>query len=103
MEFLKELVESEREYVDTLQRIMNIWLIPLREAVELKNERILEKEQILKLFSNSEIIFHVHKELFAELGQPPLEVATVANVFNKRVSFLKLFKEDHASESDVFK
>lgn len=83
-ELFRELLETEKEYVESLKQIVDVWLIPLREAAESKTERILEKEDILKIFSNSEILYHVHKELCIEI-QTCADLTSVVKIFNKRV------------------
>lgn len=77
-----QLVESERIYVKELQQIVESWLIPARIAIESsdsasysqssfnlspssppisQNSKIFEKEDILLIFSNIEIIHNIHR------------------------------------------
>ena len=50
---------------------------------------IVKKEDIKKIFSNIEIIYHLHKELLRDLLNCITDPYQVGPIFKKRVSFSK--------------
>jgi hypothetical protein len=58
---LRDLFAKEKEYVNVLEKIVNDYLIPLRE------EKILKVEHIQSIFSNVETLLFVHKEFFKKI------------------------------------
>ena len=70
------------------------WLTPIRDEIESQNKAslrlakmrdpALRKENFTKIFSNIDIIFHIHKEFVKELKVG--NQLTVATTFKKRVN-----------------
>jgi len=92
-ELLLQLVESEKFYVKELQHVVDDWLTPARNAIETNNASaiVFEKDDILAIFSNIEILYHLHNELYQELINGT--VSDVGVLFNERIPYMHVYSQ----------
>ncbi|KAL6072759.1 Round spore [Balamuthia mandrillaris] len=76
----EEIISTEEDYVRDLDIIIDVFLKPLREG------ELLNKTQIMNVFSNIEMIATVNKELFNNL-----KTKSVGQAFLSVVDYLKLY------------
>eukprot|EP01102_Stenamoeba_stenopodia_P010323 TRINITY_DN309_c0_g1_i4.p1 TRINITY_DN309_c0_g1~~TRINITY_DN309_c0_g1_i4.p1 ORF type:complete len:717 (-),score=274.45 TRINITY_DN309_c0_g1_i4:159-2309(-) len=63
---VQEIIETEKEYVEDLEIIINVFLIPLSDHT------ILTQEEIYSVFTNIETIHKVHKIFLQMLTRPDM-------------------------------
>eukprot|EP00029_Vermamoeba_vermiformis_P006789 TRINITY_DN2759_c0_g1_i1.p1 TRINITY_DN2759_c0_g1~~TRINITY_DN2759_c0_g1_i1.p1 ORF type:complete len:975 (+),score=129.66 TRINITY_DN2759_c0_g1_i1:108-3032(+) len=76
-EVLEEIVKTEQSYVNFLERLVKIFILPIRALVGTP-EQVLSADDIKVLFANVEIIYQFNYELSAQLR---------TRMNNKRASF----------------
>ncbi|ELR23343.1 RhoGEF domain containing protein [Acanthamoeba castellanii str. Neff] len=87
-EILREIVSTERAYVDGLGILINHFLIPLRD------EGCVTKEDIIHLFANVEVLVKVNQELLDGLERRTEEWdpnSCIGDFFLRLASFFKLY------------
>jgi hypothetical protein len=57
-------------------------------STNLETSIIIEKDDIKKIFSNIEIIWHLHRELLSDLNAVDLKIGSV---FKKRLPFMSIY------------
>lgn len=72
---INEILTTERTYVDGLKKLVNIYLLPLRENNQrsinkiLSTKPIVTNEEISALFGNIEQLLTLHEQLLKSLEE----------------------------------
>lgn len=91
LEVIKELIETEKLYVRDLGVIINVFLLPLKEA------EFLTKLQLASIFSNIEAIYSLNQELLESFSKLPVSVdmasgnITVGKILCDKGDLLKMY------------
>ncbi|GAM24147.1 hypothetical protein SAMD00019534_073220 [Acytostelium subglobosum LB1] len=62
---VQEILASEKKYINNLNRIMTIYLLPLRDKATTK-DKIISIDEINQIFSNIDFIFNLHKTFLVD-------------------------------------
>ncbi|KAG9288300.1 hypothetical protein G9A89_021331 [Geosiphon pyriformis] len=99
---VKEIITTERTYVDGLRKVVNVFLIPLRENyhkatsknVILSTKPMASLEDITALFGNIEQLLSLHEQLLKQLEErysnwSPNEL--ISDIFLQIAPYLKMY------------
>ena len=93
-EILDELIQTEIQYIENLEIILNIFLVPLRQS------EILDRYQIIGIFSNVEAIYPVNLGLINDLktlqnslnsNQSSDSALNLGRIFANKANLFKLY------------
>lgn len=87
-ELIYEIFLTERDYVDDLKLIVDVFI------AELKAKALLKPKEISAIFSNIEQLLPIHEELFSCLEARQREatvIKEIGDIFLKRADFLKMY------------
>eukprot|EP01119_Soliformovum_irregulare_P000219 TRINITY_DN10158_c0_g1_i2.p1 TRINITY_DN10158_c0_g1~~TRINITY_DN10158_c0_g1_i2.p1 ORF type:complete len:633 (+),score=182.81 TRINITY_DN10158_c0_g1_i2:10-1908(+) len=90
-ELFRDILESEREYVDGLGTVMEMWVHPMRDKQYKDKGLNLDKEERTKLFSNIDIIYELHRDILREMEMVPPE--DVGIFFAQKIPTMKLYSQ----------
>lgn len=79
---IEEILTSERSYIQHLEKLMNFFVLPLKE------KQIITYIQFNALFGQLEMIYNLNRELLVELET---NLDNVANAFLRMAPFFKLY------------
>lgn len=83
----EEILQTEQFYVSNLRLIIELFMNPLRDKLDSKEE-IISKEQIRTIFSDIEVIYNYNKNFLAQL-EPKLKHfhiwTTMGDLFDEMV------------------
>jgi len=94
-EIFREIVSSERTYVNALTELHDNWYLPLMEAIKYRKPIIPQKE-INNIFTISEGILCLHQNLLKALESALTdwdENQTIGDIFIRNANALKLYTE----------
>jgi hypothetical protein len=94
-EVANEILQSERNYVNSLKVLINVFLKPMREAV-LLGKPILSHEALSCIFSCVEVIININSELLKEIESKMTRwnnTQKLGDVFIKLGPFLKTYTD----------
>lgn len=90
---VREILSTERSYVESLQSLVALYVRPIRDAVKTK-DRILKDEHIAKLFSNIEMVVNIHVPFLVDLERVVSEwsdESSISPLFTKYAPFFKVY------------
>eukprot|EP01114_Cavostelium_apophysatum_P022237 TRINITY_DN7982_c0_g1_i1.p1 TRINITY_DN7982_c0_g1~~TRINITY_DN7982_c0_g1_i1.p1 ORF type:complete len:872 (-),score=270.52 TRINITY_DN7982_c0_g1_i1:25-2640(-) len=90
---LRELIETEKDYIVDLEVIGNVFLKPIRQ------KKLMNAKEIEDVFSNVDMLFNIHKELVKKFDVPVLDDLMFGQAFLRVVDFLKIYAQYCASQS----
>lgn len=79
---IEEILTSERSYIQQLEKLMNFFVLPLKE------KQIITYTQFNALFGQIEMIYNLNRELLIELES---NLDSVAHAFLRMAPFFKLY------------
>lgn len=83
---IKEMVQTEADYVEDLKILEGVFLLPLRLT------RVLPEEDVLKIFSNAEMLCPIHTDLLKRMREKPPEQVHMGEIFLFFCQYLKTYK-----------
>ncbi|CAG8435084.1 2927_t:CDS:2 [Ambispora gerdemannii] len=99
---VKEIITTERTYVDSLRKLVNYFLVPLKENYQksisknmiLSTKPMATMEDISALFGNVEQILSLHEQLLKQLEEryanwSPIEL--ISGIFLQIAPYLKMY------------
>lgn len=69
LKIIQEIVSSEVSYVQSLNTLVDVFIVPLQTLGTNDETRIVDQASISKLFSNVEMITRLNEKLLADLKQ----------------------------------
>ena len=66
---IKEIISTEKLYIEKLSTVIEVFLLPLRES------NILESSEIQLQFGSWEMIYGIHKEMYEKMNTATTEAA----------------------------
>jgi len=78
---IKEIIDTEEDYIRDLEIIIKVYLLPMRE------QGIATKDQINNIFSNVEVLYQINRDIFL----PELKGASISQAFLSVLNFLKMY------------
>ena len=90
---VRELITTERTYLEVLMQIVTQFVVPCRE------EGVLTAEDGQALFSNTESLYQLHSEFLAYLEEAYAEHKSIGHLFVQFGPLLRLYKQ-YAAEHD---
>eukprot|EP00727_Mastigamoeba_balamuthi_P010899 m51a1_g6431 putative domain containing protein (837) ;mRNA; f:357541-360795 len=93
---VKEMLETERTYVESIELLLCEFLAPLRKNAE-SDRPFISSESIASLFSNIELLVNINKELLAALDEKLKNwnstKTCIGEMLVKMVPYLKAYKQ----------
>ena len=65
----QEILSTERSYVNSIENIVKHYIEPLKQQINETDDPVVTNEEMLKLFSNIEVILKVNLELLQQLEE----------------------------------
>jgi hypothetical protein len=93
-EILEEILKSEQAYVDFLDKLIQVYLEPLRKKVG-ADSQLVSSEEIKQLFANVEMIYNFNTELSKTLVDRANKRNSfeIGDIFLRMTPFLKMYAE----------
>jgi len=112
---ISEMIESEKKYVESLKSIIENWLVPFRNISErdssndntgsnsgnelnsgilhtsFQNTYIISKTDVLNIFSNIEILYNLHCDLFKEIQEST--IVDIGCILRKRSLSMSIYSQ----------
>ncbi|EGG22723.1 pleckstrin domain-containing protein [Cavenderia fasciculata] len=89
----QEMLSTEKKYINNLNRIMTIFVLPLRDKANAK-DKILSTDEINSIFMNIDTIFGIHKTFLTDfetrIGKWT-DQQKIGDVFLKMAPFLRAY------------
>ncbi|KAJ6230492.1 kelch repeat domain [Anaeramoeba flamelloides] len=84
---INEIIETEKSYIEQLLHLIHEFLHPI------KDKKILNSEQIDKIFNNIVLIYKLNQNLYLNLEKRKSDITTLkwTDIWNNFVPFLKLY------------
>jgi hypothetical protein len=93
-ETIKEIIESERKYIGSLDALRKGVVLPLENFIAGRGRPVLTRQEIYDIFSNTELIVDLHEELLRLLQERILEWPSkthFGDIFLKMIPIMKLY------------
>lgn len=110
---IKEIVDTENEYINKLQTVVDIFIIPLKQSIRI-NDPILDENEIQVVFSCWEVLCSLHTEFYNKLlfhqkkksletniGSLFLEFADHIKIYKNYLINFSLYQEHRAALLDM--
>eukprot|EP01132_Coremiostelium_polycephalum_P002890 gene2890-3592_t len=91
----QEILSTEKKYINNLNRIITIFILPLRDKANGK-DKILSLDEINTIFSNIEIIFGVHKTFLSDFEsriEKWTDTQKIGDIFLKMAPYLRSYTQ----------
>eukprot|EP01087_Luapelamoeba_hula_P024917 TRINITY_DN9653_c0_g2_i2.p1 TRINITY_DN9653_c0_g2~~TRINITY_DN9653_c0_g2_i2.p1 ORF type:complete len:549 (+),score=102.94 TRINITY_DN9653_c0_g2_i2:51-1697(+) len=86
----REILSTEKFYVESLKQLITVWLAPLNTA----SKPALKADEVMKIFSNIEIIYQLQTQLYESIQMIVKDWHTFAcmgSIFLQIMDFLKVY------------